>query len=398
MRAPGALLVLILAALSALGPFSIDTYLPAFPAMEADFGVGPVALQQTLSAYIASFALMTLWHGALSDSFGRRRVILTGTGLYALASLVCALAPSIEWMWLGRALQGLCAGAGMVLSRAVIRDYFDGPQAQRLMSQVMLVFSIAPAVAPILGGLILGVAGWRGIFLFLALFGLGLFLLVLLHLPETLAVDKRQPLAPGNLLRGFQGVLGHRRFQLLVLAVGFNFNGFFQYVLSAPVFVMGHLGLSPQGFGWLFVPCVTGMMAGSALSGRLAGRWSQERTIAAGYAIMVLAGTANAAWHATFAPTLPWSVLPIGIYTLGMALAMPSLSLLALDLFPERRGMAASVQSFVQMGINALTAAVLAPLLWQTPLTLATGMVVWTALGLLCWFGAQRLAAPHSPR
>lgn len=397
MRAPGALLVLILAALSAVGPFSIDTYLPAFPAMEGAFGVRPVALQQTLSAYMGTFALMTLWHGALSDSFGRRRVILVGTGLYALASLVCALAPSIEWMWFGRGLQGLCAGAGMVVSRAVIRDYFDGPQAQRLMSQVMTVFSVAPAIAPILGGLILGLASWRAIFLFLALFGLGLFLLVLWHLPETLPQDRRQPLAPINLLRGFLGILGRPRFLLLVLAAGFNFNGFFQFVLSAPVFVMGHLGLSAQEFGWLFVPAVAGMMLGSTLSGRVAGHWSPARSIATGYVIMLLAGAANTAWHAVLPAALPWSVIPVGLYTLGMSITMPSLTLLALDLFPERRGMAASVQSFIQMGVNALTAAVLAPLLWKTPLTLATGMVVWTALGLICWTQAARIP-PHSPR
>src|SRR5574338_637464 len=185
-RHSGPLMVLLLAGLSAIGPFSIDTYPPAFPAMEAELLTGRLAMQQTLAAYMATFAFMTLWHGALSDSFGRRRVILTGMVVYAAASLVCAAAPSIHWLWLGRGLQGLSAGAGMVVARAVIRDMFEGPEAQRLMSRVMTVFAISPAVAPMVGGTILPFFGWRAIFVFLAAYGLILGLAVHRLLPETL--------------------------------------------------------------------------------------------------------------------------------------------------------------------------------------------------------------------
>ena len=157
-------LAALLAALVMLGPFSIDMYLPAFPAIGADLAAPPVALQATLSAYLFAYAFMMLWHGALSDALGRRPVVLAGLVVYAIATLGCAVAGNIESMWLARALQGLSAGAGVVVGRALIRDRFHGAEAQKLMSQVTLVFSIAPAVAPIAGGLLLEAFGWRSIF------------------------------------------------------------------------------------------------------------------------------------------------------------------------------------------------------------------------------------------
>ena len=391
-------MVVLLAGLSALGPFSIDTYLPAFPTMEAELATSRLAVQQTLAAYMATFAFMTLWHGALSDSFGRRRVILAGMAVYALASLVCAAAPSIEWLWLGRGLQGLSAGAGMVVARAVIRDLYEGPQAQRLMSRVMTLFAVAPAVAPMVGGAILPFFGWRAIFVFLAAYGLALGLAVLRLLPETLPAERRHPLHPKALARGFHGIFTHGGFVFLALAAACIFNGFFIYVLGAPRFIMEHLHLSEQGFIWLFGPTVVGMMLGSTLSGRVAGRWSPRRTILAGFGVMLCAIAANLAYHAGHAGEVPWSVLPIGLYNFGMALATPSLTLMALDLVPQRRGMAASCQSFLQVGLNSITASLIVPLLWDTPLTLALGAGSFCILGLFAYSFAQGRLAPVPTR
>lgn len=392
MPASSPWLAAVLAALSAIGPFSIDTYLPAFPAIAESLSATPLEVQQTLTAYMATFAFMVLWHGALADRFGRRAVILVSMALFAAASLICAFAPSIEWLWIGRALQGLVGGAGVVVGRAIVRDIYDGPQAQRLMSRVMMIFAIAPAIAPMIGGVLLAIGGWRAIFVFLALFSTALAYLTWRFLPETLPVAARHPLHPVTLGRAYAKVFGSGAFLLVAGAVAFNFNGFFVYVVSAPTFLIEHLGLGPQQFGWLFVPAVLGMIAGSALSGRIAGHWSPRRTIAVGFAIMLAAALGNVLVAALLPAGVPQSVLPIGFYTFGMSVAMPSLTLLALDRFPKRRGLASSCQSFLQVGMNSVTAGLLAPVLWYSPLTLAASMAGFVALGLFLfatWRRAQ---------
>jgi len=208
-------LAILLAALAMLGPFSIDVYLPAFHEIGRDFDVAPLAVQQTLSSYLFAYAFMMLWHGALSDALGRRPLVIVGLGVYALATLGCAIAGNIETMWLFRALQGVCAGSGLVVGRAIIRDRFQGPEAQRVMSQITLVFGIAPAIAPVLGGVLLNAFGWRSIFWVL----LALVILLLTwsakRLPETLPVAQRQSLHPRDLWRNYVSVLRNRDFLLL---------------------------------------------------------------------------------------------------------------------------------------------------------------------------------------
>ena len=374
-------LAIILAALAAIGPFSIDTYLPAFHAMEVDLGTTRYAVQQTLTLYMVMFAVMVLWHGALSDGFGRRRVLVVAMAMFTLASVLCAVAPSIEWIWVGRALQGMSAGAGMVIGRAIVRDVLDGPDAQRLMSHVVMMFAVAPAVAPIIGGWILLITDWRAIFAFLALYGLVMTVVCHRVLPETLPPDKRQPLHLGDLARAYGQVLRKPAFLLLTGALALNFNGFFIYVLSAPTFLVDHLGRSPQAFAWLFVPAMGGLLVGSWLSGRVAGHWSPGRSVTTGYAVMIVAALSNVVVSTAMTPGLPQSVAPIALYTLGMSLTMPNLTLMALDLFPLRRGLASSCQSFMQMAVNALTAAVTAPLLWGSVQSLSLGMVIYLVLG-----------------
>jgi DHA1 family bicyclomycin/chloramphenicol resistance-like MFS transporter len=379
-------MVFLLAGLISLGPFSIDTYLPSFNAIGSDLGVDTIAVQQTLTAYLLPFTLMTLWHGAFADAWGRKRVILFFLGLYALASLAAAATSQIEQLWLARVFQGITSGAGIVVGRAIIRDILAGPAAQRLLSHVTMIFALAPAIAPIIGGWLHAWFGWRSVFVFLAALAALLWLATALRLPETLPADKRQPLRPSYLWRAYRSVLGDRRFLALTLAVGFNFAGFFIYVLSAPVFLMRHMGVSETGFAWLFVPSVSGMIIGSWLSARYAGKWSPRSTIGRGFLVMAVGASANVLVNLTFPPGLPWSVAPLFVYTLGNAIAMPSMTLMALDLYPEKRGMASSCQSFLQSAISTVGAGVLAPLLWISPLTLAGGQLVLMLLGATIFY------------
>ena len=376
----------LLAGLSTLGPFSIDAYLPAFAGMQESLAATPLEIQQTLSGYLFAFGIMFLFHGALSDSFGRRPVILVAVVVYTLASLWCAVADTVQGLIVGRVVQGLSVGAGMVVGRAMIRDLFGPEDAQRLMSMVTLFFGLAPAIAPVIGGFLYIGLGWRSIFYFLT--GVGVLLLAVSwrYLPETLRPEERQSFHPIALIRGYREVGAHLRFLLLSLAVGLNFNAFFLYILSAPVFLGRHLRIGPEAYAWLFVPCILGIMLGSQLSGRAAGRLAPAETVKRAYIFMAVAAAANLA-YAFFAvePSVPWAVLPLAIFGVGFAMAMPSIALITLDLFPTRRGMAASLQGFVSGMVNVLTAGVISPLLWDDPLWLALGMVTIMLGGLACW-------------
>lgn len=389
-------LAALLAGLAAIAPFSIDTYLPAFHAIAADLGATPIQMQQTLTAYLVPYAVMMLWHGTLSDALGRRGVILASLAVYVLASAACAFAARIEHLWLLRAVQGLAAGAGMVVGRAIIRDLMQGAQAQRLMSHVAMIFALAPAVAPIIGGWIFAAFGWPAVFALLAAFGGAMLMACFLWLPETLAPEARQSLHPAVLARAYTHVFSRPPFLLLATAMAFSFNGFFLYVMSAPVFLIEHLHVSPQGFAWLFVPSVGGVMLGSFLSGRLAGHASGRHTIGLGVALMLGAAVLNLAVNLLLPPGLPHTVLPIAVYTTGMTLAMPSLSLLVLDLFPRQRGLASSCQGFVQMAANAASAALIAPLLWHSTLGLALGMTAFLAIGVASYAAYLRLSRAQS--
>ncbi len=367
-------ITVVLGALASLGPFSIDTYLPSFNDIGASLLATPLEVQQTLTAYLLPYALMTLWHGALSDALGRRRVILVSVALFALASAGCMFATRIEHLWLMRALQGITAGAGMVVARAIVRDLYDGAPAQRLIAHITMVFALAPAIAPVLGGWLQSWFGWRSVFAFLVLLGFALWLACWYLLPETLPRDQLHSLHARYLARAYWKVLTSSAFLLTCGALALNFAAFFIYVLSAPVFLMRHLGVSATGFLWLFGPAMSGLMIGAWLSGRLAGKWSAARTIAAGYLLMGTAAVLNIGLNLALPPALPWSVLPLFGFTLGMSLAMPTLTLQALDLFPEQRGLAASCQTFLQSGGNAFAAAVIAPALWGSLTRLALGM------------------------
>ncbi len=383
-------LAILLAALAMLGPFSIDIYLPAFHDIGADLAVAPLAVQQTLSSYLFAYAFMMLWHGALSDALGRRPVVIAGLGVYALATLGCAIAGNIETLWLFRALQGICAGSGLVVGRAIIRDRFQGPEAQRVMSQITLVFGIAPAIAPVLGGVLLNAFGWRSIFWVLLALVIALLTWSAKSLPETLPIAQRQSLHPRKLWRNYVSVLRNRDFLLLATIPALNFAAFFLYIASAPSFLIDLLGVSSYGFAWLFMPMIGGVMIGALVSGRAAGKLSAARTIGVGYLLMFAGATIQmtVAWHV--APAVQWHVLPIMIYTMGSSIVMPSATLLLLDLFPTMRGMASSLQGFVHFVLAAVNAGTIAPFLAQSLKGLAAGMAGFTVLSVALWALYQR--------
>ena len=378
-------LAILIAALAMLGPFSIDAYLPAFHDIGREFDVPPIAVQQTLSVYLFAYAFMMLWHGALADALGRRPVVLASLAIYALATLGCAIAGNIETLWLFRALQGLCAGAGIVVGRAIIRDRFHGAEAQRLMSQITLVFGVAPAIAPVLGGVLLNTFGWRAVFWMLLALVIALLAWATKRLPETLAPSARQSLLPRHLWQNYVNVLRRPEFLLLGAMPALNFAAFFLYIAGAPSFLMDLLGVSSYGFAWLFIPMITGVMIGALISGRVAGMMTPRRTIGLGYALMFIGVTTDLGVAAFVPPSVPWHVLPIMIYAMGSSVTMPSATLLLLDLFPTMRGLASSLQGFLQFVLAAVNAGTIAPMLAGSLLALALGMAGFTIASLLLW-------------
>lgn len=368
-----------------LGPFSIDTYLPAFPAVERALGVGPLEVQQTLTAYFLAFGFMMLFHGTLSDSYGRRPVILVGLVVFAAAGVGCAQADSIPALIGWRVLQGASGGVGMIVGRAIIRDAFPSTEAQKVMALITMVFAIAPAIAPMIGGYLHHAFGWRAVFWFLAALGVVLFVAAARFLPETHPVAARTPFRPGPLARGYLAAARHRGFLLIAMTLGFNFAGFFVYIMSAPAFGYGMLGLEETQLAVMFWPGVIGMIGGSYLSGRVAGRITPSRQIGIAYAVMLSGAVFNAAYHAVWPPALPWSLVHLGIYCFGLALAIPSLSIIALDQFPENRGLASSVIGFVQSTSNAVLAGLIAPFVSRHPVWLAATMATLVGAGLVCW-------------
>ncbi len=378
-------LAVLLAVLGMLGPFSIDTYLPAFAGIATALGATPIEMQQTLSAYLFGFAFMNLFHGALADSFGRRPVVLWGIALFTIASAGCALSQSIGQLVFFRAVQGLSTGAGIVVSRAVIRDMFPPAQAQQVMSQVTIYFGVAPAVAPIVGGWLFVHTGWHSIFWFLAVVGAILWITNFRLLPETLHPSHRQPFNVRHLMRGYWALGSSPKFLLLALASGVPFNGMFLYVLSAPAFLGEHLKLEPTQFFWFFVLTISGIMGGAWLSGRLAGRIAPKRQIRHGFVIMFVVGIANVALNTVLEPHPAWALLPIAIFSFGWALMVPVVTLLVLDLVPERRGMASSLQAFVGSTANGVVAGVISPLVMHSALGLATASLLMMCIGLTSW-------------
>ena len=382
---PRWVLAALLATLSMLGPFAIDTYLPAFDGIAQGLVTTPVHLQQTLSGYLLGFSVMMLFHGALSDSFGRRPVVLVGLAVFALASIVCATASHVGVLIAGRVLQGMSCGAGIVVGRAIVRDLFAAHHAQKLMSQITLFFGVAPAIAPIVGGWLYALMGWRSIFWFLALVALAVFTLAARTLPETLPPDRRHPFTPVALARGYWQVVSDYRFLLLTLASGVPFNAMFVFILSAPMLLGHHLHLAPTQFFWLFCWGISGIMGGAWASGRLAGKIPRERQVRIGFGILLFVSLANTVYHLWLPASVVSAIFPVGLIGFGWSLLAPCVTLLVLDRFPHRLGMASSLQACLASLSNAIVAGVVAPIAMASVAGLSFASFVLAFVGWAAW-------------
>ena len=372
--------ILILASLTALAPFAIDTYLPAFHVMEIDLSTNSNYIQQTLTFYLIPYTFMTIFHGAISDSIGRIKTIKYGLTLFIIGSIGCALSTSIEMLWISRILQGMGGGAGNVVARAMVRDLYSGAMAQKVMATVQIIFGIAPAIAPMVGGLLLNF-NWQSIFIFLVIYSILITFFSTRFLPETVDEKDRLPFNMHSVLTRYKNLLIDNNFIFLVLAVSFNFSAFFLYVLASPIFLVDHLGLNSSQFGYLFIPTVTGMILGSFISKRTAGIVSPDKLLKFAYTWMFLIASVNVFFCYFFQNILWINIGFVALYNVGMASAMPLISIKALDCFPKARGTAASGQAFSQMFISSIVAGIVVPLVWGSTFTLSCAMLFIFLLG-----------------
>lgn len=376
----------LLAALAMFGPFCIDAIFPAFPAISRQFGAGPLAMQQTVSVYLFAYAGMSLFFGAFSDAWGRRVVVLGGLGVFLVATVGCALAQSMTALLAFRILQGTSAGVGLIVGRAIVRDCFEGEDAQRVMAHISMIFGIAPAIAPVVGAWLVGAGGWHALFWALAGFTAALIAVCLVVLPETHPSVARTAFSVRNLVVNYIKILRDRQFAALAFTLTCNSGGFFIYIACAPAFVLGVLRLDQNHFPWLFVPAISGLVLGAWITGRLAGRVTMRVLVGSGYALILSASLLNVliAWLVQPA-RVPWAVLPIALSAIGVNLTGPTLNLLVLDRFPRYRGSASSVQAFLMLCFSALLAGVIGPFVATSALHLALASATLYCCGFAGW-------------
>ncbi|MCX4810630.1 multidrug effflux MFS transporter [Streptomyces sp. NBC_01239] len=292
-RRAGLLVVLVLGGLTATPPLAMDMYLPSLPEVTRSLHAPAATVQLTLTACLAGMALGQLAVGPMSDKWGRRRPLLTGLAIYIVATALCAIAPNVESLIAFRLAQGLAGAAGIVIARAVVRDLYDGVAMARFFSTLMLVSGVAPIVAPLVGGQILRVTDWRGVFVVLTAVGILLTALVWRRLPETLAPADRHAGGTAEALRSMRALLTDLPFTGYMLTGGFAFAALFAYISASPFVIQEIYGASPQTFSLLFGVNSVGLVVVGQINGKLlVGRVSMDKVLAAGLAVVVLASTA----------------------------------------------------------------------------------------------------------
>jgi DHA1 family bicyclomycin/chloramphenicol resistance-like MFS transporter len=392
------MLAVLLGGLSMVSPFSIDTFFPAFHAMERALEVDAWQLQQVITAYMLPFAFASLIHGPLSDAIGRRPVMIWGMSLYTVGSIACTYAQNYESLMLARVIQGSTAGVGVVIGRAVIRDLYEGARAQRLMSITTMIFSIAPAVAPIIGGWAHVAFGWRAVFAVMTICGLIFALSAWWKLPETHPPAARVPFNARNLAATSATVLRHPEFLMLAIAAAVNFGSLACYIGSAPAIVEMHWGKGETDYFLLFLPIICGILTGAIVSTVFARRLDLLRQVRIGMVVTFTGALARAIIHSTGADVpVPLQQGLLYYSGIGAQFAFPALTLRMLDLFPAARGTAAAGQSFVALLITAFTFGMVAPHVLSDLAWLAWTSLAYASVASLCWYLSRRWHDTHRP-
>jgi len=392
----GTLMIIMLGVFTAFAPLSIDLYLPGMPAMEADFGVSAGVIQQSLSLFFVGLAGGQLLYGPLADRFGRRYPLLAGSLIYLAAGLLCALAPSIEWLLAGRLLQGFGAAAGPVIARAIVRDVYAGRRAAQVMSFVILVMTLAPLIAPVVGGWLTTALGWRANFWALVAFAVICLVMLLMALPETHPAERRPRTALRHLFAGYLPILRDRAALAYLGAGGMAFAALFAYVAGSPFVYTRVFGVAESNFGYFFALNVVGLLIGNLVNSRLVMHFGQQIMLTAGVLVMATASVSMLVM-ALAGITEQWLITPalfVALGTVGIIAANTVSGLL--DRHPRHAGAASALFGVAQFGLGALSAVgvglvSVGPLLTMT-LVMAGAALAATASVIALWWQLRRPA------
>ena len=374
-------ILFLLAGLAALGALATNIILPAFPQIGAELAVSAPELGFLLSSFFVAFALGQLVAGPLSDRFGRKPLVLGGLAVFAAGSIVCALADTLPVLVLGRVIQALGACAASVLSRAIARDLFDGEALGRALALTMIAGAAAPGFSPLLGSIIAALSGWRVTFLVVAAFGMALALHYSSRVGETLAVDRRSPLALSAVASSYGRLAADPRFILPALAVSLVIGGLYSFFAAAPGVLMDELGLTALQLGLTFATTVLIVFLAGFLAPRLARRWGQRTTGMIGLFIALAGGVAMFAFAA--APAFTTFTMAIAPYLFGMGLINPLGTAIALHPFGRQAGLASALLGFLQMGCAAIGASLATVLPFAPSVSLAVILTMGPALAIL---------------
>lgn len=387
MLSPFVRSALVLGLMCAVGPLAIDMFLPALPTVAADLGGTVAGAQLTITAYFIAYGLAQMIYGPVADMIGRKPPVIAGLALFAAGSVVCALAPDMNWLVAGRVLQALGGAAVMVIPRAIIRDMHTGAQATRLMALVMLIISVSPMLAPLIGSGVIAISGWRAIFAVLALAAVLSILITLMLQPETLKPEHRVPVRFSAILGGSSTLLRDPVFMGLTFVGGFGMASFFVFLASAAFVYTGHYGLTPTGFSLAFAANAAGFFSASQLAAGLGERYGAERVVSwavsgfLGFTMLLLALVAIG---------FDQFALLVGLLICANAclgLVIPTTMVMALDDHGDIAGLASSLGGMLQMLAGGIMTILAGPFFNGTPLPMVSAIAVSAVLS----FAAMRL-------
>lgn len=368
-----------LAMLTALGPLATDFYLPSVPEIARVFSAGTAGAQATLSAFLFGFAAGQIVYGPLSDRIGRKPVLMFGLGLFAVATLACAIAVSIDMLIGARFLQALGASGPIVLGRAMVRDLYEGPRAGQELARMGMIMGVVPAVAPVLGGFLQDAFGWRSTFIASLVFGTALALWISIALPETLRKKLDEPMSVVAIFKGFGILLQNRAYRAYVGLVSLAYGGLFAFISGSSFVLMNIYGLTPVQFGLSFALGVLGFISGTIIAQRFVKKLGLDGVIRLG--VMCLAGGGTIMLLLTLIGTGSSLeiTIPMGLYAMGVGLTMPQGQAAAMMPFPERAGAASSFLGLFQMLFAAFVGLLIGRLLSDSALPLP---IVITVIGV----------------